>query len=78
MLEQINSTGKAIDELGGDAAVARLLRVKDTRVVWNWRERGFPQWTFVLLKSALERKGKTAPDRLWGMGKQPVPARTAS
>lgn len=75
MLEQINSTAKAIEVLGGDAQLARRLRVADVRVVWNWRERGFPRWTYVQLKAELEKMGKTAPDRLWGMGR---PKRAAS
>ncbi len=75
MLEQINSTAKAIEILGGDAALARRLRVADVRVVWNWRGRGFPRWTYLLLKAELEKAGKTAPDRLWGMGR---PKRVAS
>lgn len=77
MLEQINTTANVIKELGGDAEVARRLRVADVRVVWNWRERGFPRWTYLLLKAELEAVGKTAPDRLWGMGKS-VRARAAS
>ena len=77
MLEQINSTAKVIEALGGDAEVARRLRVRDVRVVWNWRDRGFPRWTFLLLKDELERVGKSAPDRLWGMGK-PIRARAVS
>lgn len=77
MLEQINSTGKVIEALGGDAELARRLRVKDVRVVWNWRERGFPRWTYLLLKAELEADGKTAPDRLWGMGRPTRVARAS-
>ncbi len=68
MLEQVNSVGEAIDALNGDAAVARLLGLADTRNVWNWRERGFPRWTFIELNEALKAIGKTAPDSLWAMG----------
>lgn len=78
MLEQINSIGKVIEVLGGDAELARRLRVTDVRVVWNWRARGFPRWTFLMLKAELEAEGKTAPDRLWGMGRPTRAVRAAS
>lgn len=63
----LNSTDEVIDALGGTSKVANLAGVIP-QAVSNWRAAGsFPPDTYVLLKAALKKNGKSAPDSLWRM-----------
>ena len=64
--EILESTSAVIDALGGTSAVARLTERQPTAVS-NWRGTTFPSNTYVVMQAALGRRGKAAPDRLWGM-----------
>lgn len=65
-MKKLTNAGLVIDALGGTAAVAKLTNSKPTAVS-NWRERGLPPDTFVVLTSALMTVGCWAPLALWGM-----------
>lgn len=65
----IDSTDAVIDELGGNGPVSRLLNTTH-KAVSNWRGWGrgrFPADTYLVLTAALERSGRRADPRLWGM-----------
>lgn len=62
----LETSAAVIDALGGTAAVARLAN-KAMQTVSNWRSRGFPSDTFLLLQAALKAQGRTAPAALWRM-----------
>lgn len=63
----LNSTNEVIDALGGTKKVSDLTGVIP-QAVSNWRATGsFPPDTYVLLKAALKKNGKAAPDTLWRM-----------
>ena len=61
-----NDPSEIIDALGGPAAVGRLTGYSG-KAVWNWRQRGFPRRTLLVLRPAIEKQGIRAPDTLWGM-----------
>lgn len=67
MAKQVKTAVEAISVLGGPTAVARMLGIKNSRVVWNWRVRGLPPESFVALQAALKSKGFSAPTSLWRM-----------
>ena len=50
----IKDANEAIDALGGPRTVGELLGV-DERVVWNWRERGFPAHRYPKIAPLLRR-----------------------
>jgi hypothetical protein len=54
-LEQVHSADEAIDRLGGPRTVGELLGVNE-RVVWNWRERGFPAHRYFEIVALLRRE----------------------
>ena len=51
----IKDANEAIDALGGPRTVGDLLGV-DERVVWNWRERGFPWHRYPKIIQLLRRE----------------------
>jgi hypothetical protein len=59
---------QVIQELGGPEAMRKLTRRKGVSSVnmWKCREK-FPAPTYTVIQGALREKGKTAPDKLWGM-----------
>jgi hypothetical protein len=68
MPEPLHTANAVVVALGGTRAVAELTGRSDPAVS-NWRKAdSFPANTYLLLKAALEAKGVTAPDTLWGMG----------
>lgn len=58
-----------IAALGGPHVVARRLGLKDPRVVWNWRHRGFPPDSYWAMAQLLQARRMQAPPELWGMRK---------
>ncbi|HSR80892.1 MAG TPA: YdaS family helix-turn-helix protein [Hyphomicrobiaceae bacterium] len=70
MARKVNNATEAIDVLGGTAAVARLLGVRDN-VVSNWRVRGVPPARYLELGDLLKRRRiKFTPD-LFGLNPGP-------
>jgi DNA-binding transcriptional regulator YdaS (Cro superfamily) len=66
MSRKVNSAAEAIDVLGGTAAVARLLGVRDN-VVSNWKVRGVPPARHLQLGSALKRRRIKFDPALFGL-----------
>jgi hypothetical protein len=66
MAEQINTADEVIDRLGGPTEVSRLIGVS-IQAVTNWRTRGLPPETFVVLTTELNKKSLYAPPALWRM-----------
>lgn len=69
MTEHLETIEAVIEKLDGPKAVAELTnRTGSPSVVWNWIDRQrFPSNTFTIIKPALEQRGFTAPNHLWGM-----------
>lgn len=64
--DELPTVSAVVDALGGTKAVAALTKRKWDSAVSNWKaENAFPTTTYFVLKSALQERGKTAPDRLW-------------
>lgn len=64
----IQTIGEVIQELGGTEAVRRLTKRKGVSAVLTWKYRNkFPFATYTTIQGALQQKGKTAPNSLWGM-----------
>jgi hypothetical protein len=61
MARIINSADEIIDVLGGTGAVSRLLTKPGQEVsqqtVFNWRERGFPAYRYLEIRTMLRRQG---------------------
>lgn len=66
MSAKLKTSSDVIDALGGLTAVARLTGAS-SGAVWNWRQRGFPSQTFLILTAALTARGLKAPASLWRM-----------
>jgi hypothetical protein len=68
MTKQLSTVEEVISELGGFDAVKDLThRTSSSAVpVWKFRQK-FPPNTFAVMMEALEAKGATAPETLWGM-----------
>lgn len=65
--EELTTTAAVMEALGGTTAVAELTNRK-VSAASNWQSfPTFPSNTYVVMKAALEAKGKRAPDSLWGM-----------
>jgi hypothetical protein len=61
-----------IDALGGTSAVADLTGSSATAVS-NWRAvNRLPSNTYLVIKDALARLGRAAPDHLWSMREPPA------
>lgn len=68
MVKQLSSVEEVISELGGFDAVRLLTNRQSTSAVPMWKNRKrFPATTYTVLKSALEKRGLSAPNKLWGM-----------
>ena len=68
MIKQLSTIEDVISELGGPKAVAKLTQRGSSSAVPMWKmRRSFPAKTYVVMKSALEAKGLSAPDSLWNM-----------
>lgn len=68
MLKELSSVEEVISELGGFDAVKVLTKSKSPSVVPMWKNRKrFPAKTYPVLKPALEERGLSAPDKLWGI-----------
>lgn len=67
-MRTLTTVPQVLDALGGNAAVRRLLELKNPNVVanWRWRER-LPPRTYLTLSDALKRKRLKAPPSLWGL-----------
>jgi hypothetical protein len=68
MTKRLQTVEEVIAELGGPQAVAELTEKKSISAVptWKYRKR-FPAKTFTILQAALQRRGLSAPNDLWGM-----------
>lgn len=65
-----SSADEAIDRLGGPRAVGQLLGGVSERVVWNWRERGFPAHRYIEIRDLLRRnRMRFSPELFARMGK---------
>lgn len=66
-VQPLSTTADVMDALGGTGAVASLTGSK-LSAASNWRSfETFPANTYVAMKAALDARGLTAPDSLWGM-----------
>jgi hypothetical protein len=67
-MRYLRSAQDVVDALGGLAAVCELTGA-NTKQAWNWAGRAdqFPACTYVVMIRALNRRGATAPARLWNM-----------
>jgi hypothetical protein len=54
-INKVFSADEAIDRLGGPRTVGELLGGVNERVVWNWRERGFPAHRYIEIRALLRR-----------------------
>jgi hypothetical protein len=64
---QLTSATEIIDKLGGNPKVAEMTG-RTSAAVSNWRAfNSFPANTFLILTSALDDRGFTAPVSLWRM-----------
>lgn len=66
MGKQIKSVDGVIDALGGPKEVEKLFAVGRTTVS-QWKTRGFPPETYVVMYERLTRKGFCASPALWNM-----------
>lgn len=68
MIRKLTSVEEVFAELGGYQAVREMFGHKNTStaLMWNFRKK-FPAKTFTVMKAALEAKGASAPETLWGM-----------
>lgn len=67
MAKSLKTVDAVIDELGGTAVTAKITG-RQMQHVSNWRSAGrMPSNTFLILTTALEKKGATAPPDLWGI-----------
>lgn len=68
MVKQLCTIEEVIAELGGFDAVKDLTKRASSSAVpmWKLRQR-FPSKTYTVMKSALQERGLSAPDELWGM-----------
>lgn len=67
MVKQLNTVEEVISELGADV-VKELTKRDSASAVPMWKNRKrFPATTYTILKTALQERGMSAPDTLWGM-----------
>lgn len=66
MSRELTTTNAVIDALGGTKKVA-ILTGRPDQAVSNWRRRGFPPETFIVLTDALNAIECIAPSELWSM-----------
>ena len=71
MTRKVNNATEAIDVLGGTAAVARLLGVRDN-VVSNWKVRGVPPVRHIQLGNVLKRRRIKFDPALFGLHPEPT------
>lgn len=65
MIRKLKTVDEVIDRLGGTGAVARITR-RRPQAVTNWRKRGLPRKTFLILSAELRKARLSAPAELWG------------
>jgi hypothetical protein len=65
-MKRLANVRDLIEALGGVDEVSSLLGL-GTNAVHNWKTRGLPPETYVVLMRALESRGFTAPASLWKM-----------
>jgi hypothetical protein len=65
-MRMLHNTDDVIDALGGPTEVGRIIHTSG-KTVWQWRNRGFPPTTYLVLTAALALKGYAAPSHLWKM-----------
>jgi len=63
-MQTIETASDAIDALGGTGAVAKLLQTT-YGAVYQWRTRGLPRDTYIVLQHALTAKGLKVSPALW-------------
>lgn len=74
----LTTTAEVIRALGGVTAVAAITGRKYS-AAFNWQNfTKFPANTYVAMTAALQAKGLTAPDSLWGMVEAKQPESVAS
>jgi hypothetical protein len=68
-MQTLRSIEEVIEKLGGPKAVAELTnRTGSPSVVPNWVKRNkLPAKTFTTMQAALQARGLSAPNDLWGM-----------
>ncbi len=69
MKEHLETIDQVIEKLGGSRAVAEITgRGTSISMVPSWRYRKrFPAQSYKRMQDALEERGFSAPDSLWGM-----------
>jgi len=68
MIKRLQTVEEVIAELGGPKAVSELTDRKSASAVPMWKIRKrFPTTTFTILQAALQERGLSAPNDLWGM-----------
>lgn len=67
-MDELKTVDEVIASLGGIKAVSRLVGLPEgSRAAWNWRRRGLPPESYVVIQEALAQKGLSAPPSLFGM-----------
>ena len=73
MTKMLHTTADVIEELGGAKVVAALFN-HHPNAVRNWRSKGlFPPHTLLILSLELEKRGLSAPQKLWDFTQPPGP-----
>ena len=68
MIKHLSTIEEVIAELGGFDAVKELTNAQAPSVVPMWKHRKkFPAVTFTTIQTALQQRGMSAPNSLWGM-----------
>ncbi len=68
MAKQLSTIEDVISVLGGVDAVKELTKRTSASAVPMWKNRKkFPTRTYSVMKAALQKRGLSAPDDLWGM-----------
>lgn len=66
-MNKLETTDEVIEALGGPDAVKSITDATSSQQVFNWRERGFPARLYLVMQTELERRGFSAPAKLWGV-----------
>lgn len=66
-MTELQTTKEIIDELGGTEGISALTGA-NAKAISVWRSHGrFPWKTYPAITASLRKRGKTAPQTLWGM-----------
>jgi hypothetical protein len=67
-IRELTTVDAVIDALGGNVAVQDLTKAKSLQTVTNWRySHRIASHYYVIMTTALEAMGCTAPPEIWGI-----------